>query len=304
MAIPQAAAWGRYRAHLVRHHRSPKTISTYRGALYAFWASLDGRGWDRARAVDLERFLRRPRSGRPLAPKSAELYCTSIRRFYAWATARRLLRRDPMAEVVPPRAGRPIPRSLPLAQVGEVLRHAAGDDRLRVMLWLGYGAGLRAGEIAAVRVEDLRLDDDPATVRVRHGKGDRERVVPLAGPVRAVLAAYLASEGLPRSGPLVASRLFPGQPLGAHYVSELLGRALRGAGVAATGHQLRHTWATELLKAGRGTNLRAVSRGLGHASLTTTELYTSAYDADLVASVALLPDPRVAGVRGAPSPPG
>ena len=116
-------------------------------------------------------------------------------------------------------------------------------------------------------------------------------MVPLAAPVVEVLRRHLA--GLPTTGPLVANRRFPGEHLTREAVSRLLSVHLRGAGVGDTGHALRHTFATELLKAGRGANLYAVSKALGHSSTEVTEqVYVSSYLGDLAALAALLPDPR------------
>ena len=90
---------------------------------------------------------------------------------------------------------------------------------------------------------------------------------------------------------MVESHRDQGRGLSAKTVSHLLGEALRAAGVAATGHQLRHTFATELLAVGEGTNIRAVSRLLGHSQLEVTERYVGAYDADAWARSTCCPTP-------------
>jgi hypothetical protein len=86
----------------------------------------------------------------------------------------------------------------------------------------------------------------------------------------------------------------PGQRLRPQQVTKILSSAMKGLGLRASPHALRHTFATELLRAGEGTNLRAVSKALGHAHGSTTEIYTLAYDEDIAASIARLPDPRAA----------
>jgi len=188
-------------------------------------------------------------------------------------------------QVPPPRLGPP--RALALGDVAQVLDEVAGDRRAELLVWLAYGCGLRAAEIAALRIEDCHLGARPH-LRVR-GKGRKQRLVPLHPRVAAVLLAALA--GRPSVGPVVESHRDQGRGLSAKTVSHLLGEALRTAGVAATGQQLRHTFATELLAAGEGTNIRAVSRLLGHSQLEVTERYVGAYDADAWAAVHLLPDP-------------
>jgi len=163
------------------------------------------------------------------------------------------------------------------------------------MVWLAYGAGLRAGELAGLRTEDVTLGGRPH-LRVL-GKGRRERLVPLAPQVAVVLAGWL--HGRPQAGPLVCSQRDPNRPLQPRTVSALLGDVLKAAGVKASAHQLRHTFATELLAAGGGTNLDAVGRLLGHTDPKTTRRYTGAYDADAWAAVKLLPDPRRPGAATA-----
>lgn len=301
-AVAFAAAWDRWRYHLLaERQRSRNTVATYRVALTEFQRFIAPKRWDRATEGDLTRFLGRPRqgwaaaSGGHLSAKSRATYAGAVCGFYAWAASRRggLLRRDPMAELLRPRGGRPVPRAVPLADVDRLLAYAETDRRLEVMVWLAYGCGLRAAEIAGLRVEDVWLAE-PARVRV-DGKGGRERVVPLHPRVRVVLGAYTA--GRPGSGPVVGHSLRPGQAVTAKWVSRELGRVMRALGILADGgqqataHALRHTFATELLRAGRGLNIHAVSRALGHERLATTQLYVASYDADVADAIAGLPDP-------------
>jgi len=283
----------RYRHHLVvERYRSPATWRHYRRALTAFW-DFCGKPWQRCSATDLHRFLTRRAHpggnsrGPRLADSSRHTYAGYVRACYRWAAAERLLKRDPMAGVaLPPRRLGP-PRALQLHQVAAVLEHAATDPRLHVMVWLAYGCGLRVGGIATLQVQDIVLTGRPH-LRVQ-GKGGRQRLVPLHPRVAGVLVAFL--DGRPQTGPLVCSAVRPGQPLKPRTVSKLLSAALKAAKVRASAHQLRHTFATELLAAGKGQNLRAVSYLLGHASIASTERYVLAYNADAWAAIEGLPDP-------------
>jgi integrase/recombinase XerC len=285
-----------YRLYLVERGRTRHTISEYRATLYDFDAHLgDQRPWHKATAKDLQRFLdRAPRGGRAkgqrLAPNTRLHYGSTVVAFYRWAHAADLVRRDPMAAFPLPKAGQPMPRALQLADVKSLLAWVAGDERLEACVWLAFGLGLRVGEIAGAQVEDVQLRGR-AFLRVVHGKGDRSRVVPLPDPVREVLTAYLARR--PLSGALVDSRRRPGDPVTASTVSRWLSRAMHEAGLGDSGHALRHTFATLLLAEGRGRNLFAVSRLLGHATTKTTErTYVTSYAGELDETVALLPDPR------------
>jgi integrase/recombinase XerD len=289
------AAWGGYRDDLVARHLAPSTITTYRLALMGFWDHVGkrrGRAWWQATPRDLEGFLDRGLSDNTRASLSH-----AVLLFYRWATRERLISRNPLAKATAVRQPEPIPRALELSQVGDLLEVVADDDRMTLMVMLAYGAGLRVSEIAAARIENVRLHSRPVIV-IRKSKGGRSRVIPLAPLVRDYLAVHLADRG--RTGPLVEARHPDGEPAGRHvtasWVSKLLSRAMREAGLRDSGHSLRHTFATTLLEQGHGTNLRAVSRMLGHAQTSVTErTYTASYNEDSFTTAALLPDPRAGG---------
>ncbi len=298
-----AAAWRRYQEDLYEWGRRPVTVRCYQGILRDFAGSLTV-PWQQATPRDLRRFLDMPspgsRTGR-LAAATRQQYITAIRGFYRWAHLNGLLASDPMRAVALPRAGQPIPRALPLADVRTILLAATGDQRLLVLLWLAFGAGLRSGEIARCQIEDLQLHASPPLLAVPHGKGGRGRLVPLAAPVVEILRGWLV--GRPSRGPLVESRTWPGQPLSPHEVSRQMAAHIHALGIDATGHALRHTYATELLRAGKGTNLYAVSRALGHTDTRiTSSVYVSSYVGELGELAALLPDPRI-GNGGVPRAP-
>lgn len=284
-----------YREYVLElRHRSPRTWKDYRRSLVAFWDHA-GKPPGRCTARDLHRFLNRRTvpggnaRGVRLADSTRHTNAAYITVFYQRAYARGWLRSNPMRDVVLPPLPLGPPRALVLEDVARLLGHAATDRRMLVAVWLAYGCGLRCGEIAGLRREHLQLADRPH-LTVMRGKGGRTRVVPLNEHVAAELRAEL-DDGL-SVGPVIASKVIPGRPLVPKTISLLLSAALRGAGVRATGHQLRHTFATELLAAGKGQNIRAVQHLLGHAHIATTERYVLAYDQDAHDTIALLPDPR------------
>jgi integrase/recombinase XerD len=292
-------AWGWYYEVLVDRQCSPRTISTYRRSLFAFWAFIQPRPWWRPTGRALQRFLDRPaqppaRSSR-LSESTRANESNSVLLFYRRAAAGEgLLARDPLRRVRPVRPPTPIPRAVDLDQVRALLAAAeATDPRMALMIWLAYGLGLRCGEIAAARVEDVRLHGRAAMLV--HGKGGKDRLVAIGPLVKETLGAHLARRA--HTGPLVEGRSREGEPNGQHLlpgtVSAILSRWMHAGGFPMSAHQLRHTFATELLAADQGRNLRAVSRLLGHANTAVTErVYTAGYDADSYAAVALLPDPR------------
>jgi integrase/recombinase XerC len=275
----------RYRTHLLRdRHREPRTWKTYRDTITSFWA-FAGKSPQRCTTQDLHRFL----YDRTLADATRASYTSHIKAAYRWWHAVKLLPTDPFANYATPTVRPGPPRSLSLGDVARLIGFAYNQPRLHLIVWLAYGAGLRVGEIARLRIEDCAVFGVRPHLRV-YGKGRRERLVWLHPDVAEVLRGALV--GRPQSGPVVESEVDGGRPISPARVSRLVSWALRDVGIAATGHQLRHTFATELLAAGKGQNLHAISRLLGHASVATTERYVSGYDQDAYDAVQGLPDPR------------
>ena len=300
MSAPSfAAAWGKYYEHLkLERGLRPATISLYRAVLYSWVAFVDPVPWEKAGRRHLGKWLdRRPTSpnarGPRLAANTKLQDAAVVTSFYRWAAVAHLVGRDRMAGFALPKAGGAAPRALDLSDVAKLLDEAEGDSRLLVMLWLCYGAGLRVGEVARCRVEDLRLGATPALLLVPEGKGGKSRQVPLAPPVVRVLRAHLARDGQ-RVGPLVEGRGRKlGGPMTPGSVSRVIADHMRACGVAESAHSLRHTYATELLKAAKGTNLYSVSKALGHSSTRTTEsVYVLGYSGEWAQLAELLPDPR------------
>jgi integrase len=292
--------WAVFHADLVRRRRAPRTIEAYRQTLLSFWSFIDPKPPLRATPKDMQRFLDRPsrgrgkRSGPVLAESSRATYARQIRAFYRWCTDEELTVKDRMSKFVPLRNPEPIPRALVAGDLAALFDHLEhlGDPRLKVIAWLAYFAALRAGEIARLRVEHIHLRDNPPWMLV-HGKGARVRQVPVGPVLTGVLADWLATR--PRTGPFLPDRRYPTRNIGPGWVSHLLARVMRDAGLDDTGHALRHSWATDTLAAGRGRNVRAVSYVLGHATSATTErTYTRSYRADAVEAVQLTRDPRAA----------
>ena len=195
-------------------------------------------------------------AGHDWAPTTRKSHRDALRSFSGWAAATGRISASPAAALealpLPPRAARPAPQEAVAAAL------AVADDRTRLMLLLAWKAGLRRGEIARVQADDLMRDLVGWSLLV-HGKGGRERVVPLADDV-----AFL----LRRRGDGFA---FPGQDhghLSAPRVGELVSEVLPGHWTA---HTLRHHFATRTYAASR--DLLAVQRLLGHAKPETTMAY-------------------------------
>jgi integrase/recombinase XerC len=208
----------------------------------------------------------------------------SLRTFYRFLVRRGMAQRNPAAALRLPKVPRPLPKFLAIddaiALVEAPTEHGHDDARAlrdRAMLELLYGAGVRVSELAGLSLEALDLPQARARV---HGKGNKERVVPLGPPCIAALQAYLGVRGTlrsPETGIDDPSAVFLGRlgtRLSVRQVQKLVGRY--GAVAAGRGdlhpHALRHTCATHLLDA--GADLRGIQELLGHASLSTTQRYT------------------------------
>jgi site-specific recombinase XerD len=294
------AAFERYRSwcKLERGLR-PATISSYRKDLYGFHAHLDGRPWWKATPRDLARYLDRPPApggrakGGRLAANTRAAEASAVKSFFRWAHVAGLVGADRMRSFAIPKGGRPRPRALPLADVRTVLTAASSDPRLEVMCALAYYCGLRIGEIARARIEDLRLAADQPMLAVPEGKGGHPREVPVPAALAAILAGYLARPGTPGAGPLLENRRHPGEHVSPGAVGHAIADHMHALGIAESAHALRHSYATEALKAGKGANLYSVSKALGHASTQTTEsTYVLGYSGEWAELAGQVPDPR------------
>ncbi|HZC33370.1 MAG TPA: site-specific tyrosine recombinase [Candidatus Bathyarchaeia archaeon] len=273
-----------YLAYLtVERGLSPATIRAYRGDLHDFAAARgSGREWADGPEAARRYLAARTRRGRPhdpgLAPTSLRRRAASIRGFYRFAFGEGVIGVDVAAHLDLPRQPRLLPETLTVAEV-EALLEAAPDLRGRALLELLYAAGLRVSEALGLDREDLSTDG--GFVRVI-GKGDKERLVPVGDIALDWLARWLTEERPAllaihhvepaRGGPLFLGDR--GRRLARQQAFALVRTAARRAGLpeSVSPHTLRHSFATHLLEG--GADLRIVQELLGHASISTTQLYT------------------------------
>jgi integrase/recombinase XerD len=262
----------RYATHLRRRGLSLRTVRRNRDTVATFVRAIPG--WRTVSTAEVERWLDRRcnrNTGTPLAARSRYWWVSTLATFYAWAVDAELCADNPAGRCVrpklPPLAARPL-RELDAALVMTVT--VPGPVRVACALML-YG-GLRCAEVAGLRWRDV--DEVAGRLTVR-GKGGRTRFVPI-GPR---LAGELPERGRP-SGSVIGARWGP------QYVSQRMARHLAAIGIAATAHQLRHTFATRLY--GATSDIAVVQRALGHASVATTQIYVSVSDAAVAAGVALV----------------
>ena len=208
---------------------------------------------------DIEAFL----DGRNIGSRTRYAWISHLHGFYAWAIREELTAHDPTDRIVRPRLRRALPRPAATAQLFEAMAQA--DAELQAWILLAAYQGRRCQEIAGMRREDV-LDAD-RLLRVTMGKGGKERMLPLHPDVLDALRGL----PMPRAGWIFEQPA--GGPHTPSHLSHRFRRGLERVGVEATPHQLRHWFATTLY--GQTRDLRLTQEMLGHASPSTTAIYTA-----------------------------
>jgi integrase/recombinase XerD len=262
---------------------SRNTLDAYRTDLLQYGEFLAGRGLDalEARPADIGEFLAELATGdnRP-ACSSATVHrkAACLRSFYKQLRRDELIVEDPTAALSAPRRAKKLPQVLNYAEVQKLLATPRGDEptalRDRALLEVMYACGLRASETIGLELGDVEMGE--GFLRA-HGKGGKERLVPLGRKAIVAISAYLRGGRPKLVGERHEPRLFVnfrGGPLSRQGLYKIVQRNARAAGLAGrmSPHTLRHSFATHLLAG--GCDLRAVQEMLGHADISTTQMYT------------------------------
>lgn len=278
MPAPWERALERYLDALaVERGLSVNTLAAYRGDLARLGAALSEQGIElvAADAAALAAHVRALRR-QGLSPRSIQRAQAAMRGFYAHLVALGERRDDPAVHLVAPRVMRQLPAVLTEEQVEALL--AAPDTatplglRDKAMIELLYAAGLRVSELVGLALPQLRLE---AGFLIAFGKGSKERIVPVGEAAERWVGRYLAEvrPTLARGRHEVVFVNRFGDPMTRQGFWKLLGAHGRSAGVKEVHpHVLRHSFATHLLE--HGADLRAVQMMLGHAEISTTQIYT------------------------------
>ncbi len=281
-----------YLDHLaVERGAAANTLSSYRRDVGRYREYLEGLGVGDLGEVtenQVSGFLVALREGTaehpPLAASSAARSLIAVRGLHRFAAAEGMTAADVAREVRPPAAAKRLPKALPVEQVIALLEAAGGDSdadtpprlRDRAMLELLYSCGARISEVTALDVDDIDAQSRSVVLR---GKGGKQRVVPIGRPALKALDAYLV-RGRPalvkRSNPALFLNVRGGR-LSRQSAWQVLASAADRAGIDTAAvhvspHTLRHSFATHLLEG--GADVRVVQELLGHASVTTTQVYT------------------------------
>ncbi|MEY2518965.1 MAG: integrase/recombinase XerC [Verrucomicrobiota bacterium] len=257
---------------------SPRTLIAYRRALEAFRAQKNVRPWRNCRADEFRDYLfELMKNGQ--ARSYIRLQFSALRTFYRFLVERKNFRKDPVRELQLPKAEKKLPLVLTQKQIEELLtaplrvpkqKAAPSWMALRdaAILELFYSSGLRLGELASLNVADVDMYTE--SVRVL-GKGRKERVCPVGAPALEAVSRYRIAARV-QSGPLFINK--SRRRISPRSIWLILKRYLRHTSIpiALSPHKLRHSFATHLLDS--GADLRSVQALLGHASLSTTQIYT------------------------------
>jgi integrase/recombinase XerD len=275
---------------VVERGLAANTIESYQRDLRRYAEVLAARGkarLDDVGTADVSAFLGALRSGDddhpPLATSSAGRAVVAVRGLHAFALAQGMCAGDPAREVAPPAPPKRLPKAISVTEVERLLEAAGstGDPdprvlRDRALLEFLYGTGARISEAVGLDIRDLDLSADPSVLL--SGKGGKQRFVPVGSYAARALQAYLV-----RGRPALAARAR--RPVNAVFLNArggrltrqgawgVLGEAADRSGLkGASPHTLRHSFATHLLDG--GADIRVVQELLGHASVTTTQVYT------------------------------
>ena len=272
-------------AMVVERGAAANTVAAYRRDLEDAETSL-GCGLETAREADLRSYLASLlQDGR--SPRTVSRRRSALRQFFLFCTAEGYRHDNPADRLDAPKIGRPLPRHLDIGELRamiEAIESFDGAARLRLgcIVELLYGTGLRVSELVGLAMSDVPPGRGWLTVR---GKGGRERVVPLGGPARVAIDAWMAARPFHADG-RHSRWLFPSRSREGHLTRRRVGQLLDGLAVRAgldprrvSPHVMRHAFASHLLEG--GADLRSLQQLLGHADIATTQIYTHVVEEQL-----------------------
>ncbi|MGZ4965849.1 MAG: site-specific tyrosine recombinase/integron integrase, partial [Chthoniobacterales bacterium] len=262
----------------VERNASPRTVTVYRQALAAFRGVRPNESWRKQTADNFRDYLFEAMKKKQ-ARSYIRLQFSAFRTFYKFLAERKGLRRDPVRELELPKAEKRLPLVLSRQQIDDLLgaplrvpkeKSAPSWMPLRdaAIMELFYSSGLRLAELASLNVADVDVYTE--SVRVL-GKGRKERVCPVGAPALEAVSRYRSAANV-QSGPLFINK--QRRRISVRSIWLILKRYLRHTSipVSISPHKLRHSFATHMLDS--GADLRSVQALLGHASLSTTQIYT------------------------------
>jgi site-specific recombinase XerD len=274
-------------SHLQSRDRSSHTIQAYRLDLMQFekwFAGVNGHEMEPEliTPTDLREFKHFLIEDEQLRPATTNRKLASLRAFMKWAAGEKLLE-------VPPRMPKGVeqvssaPKALDRREMNSLIRaverHGSRRDQAIVLLLLN--TGLRVNELSKLNLSDVEMSERKGKVVVRSGKGGKRREVPLNAEARRALLAYMEVRKEDDNHALFVSQ--QRSRLGSRGIQDVVAKYGRLAGLDVTPHALRHTFCTNLLRA--GTDIVTVAKLAGHADISTTSIYTQPAEKDLQKAV-------------------
>jgi len=259
------------------------SVSAYRSDMeqYSEFLGKRKRTLREARRQDVRDFLNQLFSN-GVDARSVARKLSALRHFYKYLLLDRYIEKDPTLNIDTPRQWKVLPKSLATSEVEQVLQGPprAKDDRPsqalgmrdRAMLEVFYAGALRVSELVTLKLEDLKLDSGYVLVR---GKGDKERIVPMGGAAQEILQIYLRDARPVLAGDKSSPCIFiarGARPITRQRVWQVVNASSDNVGRHASPHMLRHSCATHMVE--NGADLRTVQTILGHADISTTQVYT------------------------------
>lgn len=265
---------------LAERNASPNTRQAYRRDLDGAAQFLADKNSDLADASEdaLRSYMR---SLNDMAAKTQARHLSSLKQFYQFLCSEGHRKEDPTRSIDAPKLGKSLPKYLSEDEVGKLLKvvsklKRAEGIRLKALLELLYGSGLRVTELMSLPLTALRFDLNLVQVK---GKGGKERLIPFGEPAAHAVKAWLPERKEMLGGKRSSVYLFPSRDGKKHLTRQRFFQLLKELGVAAridpgrlSPHVLRHAFATHLIE--HGADLRSVQTMLGHADIATTQIYT------------------------------
>jgi integrase/recombinase XerD len=261
---------------------TPLTVGAYKSDLIQFAEFLAARrrDLDKATREDVRGFISQLFAN-GVKDRSVARKLSTLRHFYKYLLLDRIIKEDPTLDIDSPKQWKVLPKSLAVSEIDSMLEAAgqAGDSKVsaalaqrdQTMLEVFYAGGMRVSEIINVKLEDLKLELGHILVR---GKGDKERIVPIGKAAQERLSAYLADGREALLKGKISSILFVrrgGGRMTRQWVWQMVKDA-SASGRHASPHMLRHSCATHMVE--NGADLRTVQTILGHADISTSQIYT------------------------------
>ncbi len=254
---------------------SPKTIREYSYDLKMFDKNLNGNGngtsVEKATTTDLRRFFLHLKRDKSYSPRSLHRKICSLKSFFKFLKKEGLISTNPAENIESPKIPKSLPKTISVEEAFTLLA-SPQNSRDKAILFLLYGTGLRVSELSNLNIDQLDLTN--RIIHIIGGKGNKDRIIPLPDSIIPILEDYIKTrEDKAKDSAFILNR--SGNRLTPRSIQRLVKKYKRVAGLdnkTLTPHTLRHAFATHLLS--NAVDIRVIQELLGHASLSTTQLYT------------------------------